>query len=149
MSFLPCFPNNHWFKIYIILNIFDPSARNVPYVLFNVLWHCIQDLQPSTSWYLLFLEKKISMSDLTPLIFLLCFFTPFILFLGILLFFVNNDLNFNYGYWISKHLLGWDGTWLSDNHSGLKAPKTFKFSLILKKIKVQKENIFYWFDNRK
>ncbi len=103
--------------------------------------------QPLGSFYCL--KKKISMSNPTPLIFLLCFFTPLLFLLVFLLFFVNIDLNFNYECWISKRLLGWDGTWLNNNHSGLKAPKTFKFSLIKKKTKVQKENIFYWFDNRK
>ncbi len=50
--------------------------------------------------------------------------------------------------WIWERLLSWDGIWPSNNQSDLQAQKNIgkkvKYSLILKKTKVEKGKIFYF-----
>jgi hypothetical protein len=50
--------------------------------------------------------------------------------------------------WIWERLLGWDGIWPSNNKGDLQAQKNIgkkvKFSLILKKTKVEREKTLYF-----
>jgi hypothetical protein len=56
-------------------------------VVFNVLQHCIQHLQPLGGYYCF--KNKNWMSNLTLLMFLVCFFNTFTIVVDILLFLVN------------------------------------------------------------
>ncbi len=83
MSFLPCVPNDFWFKN--ISNIFNLSVCNVPHVFIGVLQHCIQ-CQWTFNVFLLLQKGFFNVQPDIPIVFVVCFFyTPcyhFVIFLS-------------------------------------------------------------------